>query len=656
MAVKLSWKFVALAAAFPIVLGGGLFALSHFEVIDFGLEDGDHSDHDDSTADEAMLHTCPMHPEVVQEGPGTCPICKMDLVPMKGSRAGAEKPEHDHAKHAKEPPVAAKSTTDGPLNGFDGMPAVGTKACCPVMQNEFTVHEGTESSEYLGKTYVYCCPGCKPTFEKDPEKHLEILAEHETPATATTKSPLNGFAGMPAVGTKAFCPVMQNEFTVNETTASSEYLGETYVYCCPGCKPMFEKEPEKYIEVLQKHAAGELPAPDQSTTSEEQSLQTGGSGKDVLIDPVVVQNMGVRVAPVEHGPIFRHVRTVGEVLVAEDHVSVVNLRFSGWIEHIFVDQTGQEVKKGQALFSVYSPELVAAQEEYLLAVRADGPESWLARSAARRLQLWGISKGLLKRVVKKGKSLRAITITAPRAGYVLHKNVLQGAHVNAGADLYRIGDLDRIWVNAEVYEYDAAWVNVGQPATMELSFQQGKTFEGAVAYVYPTLNPKTRTLTVRLEFENPGVNLKPGMLAIVRIETQRKDHVVTVPTEAVLHSGERRLVFVTKTYGRYEPREITIGLYGDNRRIEVLSGLVKGERVVTSGQFLLDSESQLQEAVQKLIDARLQAKSKGDYASDDAASSGGGSTYWTCGMCPQVVQDGPGQCPICGMDLVEKAR
>jgi Cu(I)/Ag(I) efflux system membrane fusion protein/cobalt-zinc-cadmium efflux system membrane fusion protein len=171
------------------------------------------------------------------------------------------------------------------------------------------------------------------------------------------------------------------------------------------------------------------------------------------------------------------------------------------------------------------------------------------------------------------------------------------------------------------------------------------------------LNPKSRTLRVRLEFENPGIDLKPGMLATVRIETRRKDHATTVPSEAVIHSGERRIVFVVKGYGKYEPREVVTGLTADNHKTEILEGLAKGEEVVVSGQFLLDSESQLQEAVAKLLAARLQAKKKHEYKDDDReAGDSGGVTYWTCGMHPEVVQDGPGTCPKCGMDLVEKRR
>jgi Cu(I)/Ag(I) efflux system membrane fusion protein/cobalt-zinc-cadmium efflux system membrane fusion protein len=222
--------------------------------------------------------------------------------------------------------------------------------------------------------------------------------------------------------------------------------------------------------------------------------------------------------------------------------------------------------------------------------------------------------------------------------------------------LYRIGDLRKIWVNADVYEFDAPWVEVGQRATMELSFQRGKTYEGSVSYIYPTLSEKTRTLKVRLEFENPGLALKPGMFATVQIEAQRRNDVLVVPTEAIIHSGTRQILFVATDLGKYEKREITTGLVGDRYVTEVLSGVEPGERVVTSGQFLLDSESQLQEAVQKLLEARLQAKERKAGAHPVSTSAEEGETYWTCSMHPQIVQEEPGTCPICGMDLVERKK
>ncbi|MBW1811091.1 MAG: efflux RND transporter periplasmic adaptor subunit [Deltaproteobacteria bacterium] len=384
------------------------------------------------------------------------------------------------------------------------------------------------------------------------------------------------------------------------------------------------------------------------------------SASVIKIDPVMVQNMGVRVVELKRGSISRKVRTLGEVEVAEDQLSVVNLRFSGWIEKIYADETGQAVKRGQALFSIYSPELLSAQKEYLLAYNASGKNSALARAAADRVLLWGIPRSVLDKVVAAQNVDRNLVVRAPRSGFILHKTVVAGARIKAGSDLYRIGNLKKIWVIAEVYEFDAPWIRVGQKATMELSFQRGKTFEGIVNYIYPTLTKKSRTLRVRLEFPNPGIGLKPGMFATVRIEAQRKDDVLVIPTEAIIHSGERQIVFVTKKIGRYEPREIVTGLVGDDRRTEVLSGLMAGETVVTSGQFMLDSESQLQEAVQKLLAARLQAKEAGLKTSTTehrhAEDEDRGTSYWTCGMHPNIVQEGPGSCPICGMNLVEKKQ
>ncbi len=390
----------------------------------------------------------------------------------------------------------------------------------------------------------------------------------------------------------------------------------------------------------------------------------------VIVDPVMVQNMGVRIAKVVKGPVSRHIRTLGEVDVAESEISVVNLRFSGWIERVYADETGQAIKRGQKLFSIYSPELVSAQKEYLLAYKINGLKSELTKSAAERLRLWQIPESVLKNIVRRRKVARSLVITAPRSGYILYKNIVDGARVIAGADLYRIGNLKKIWVTAEVYEFDAAWVKVGQNAKMELSFQRGKQYSGRVEYIYPTLNRKSRTLKVRLEFANPGIDLKPGMFATVRIEAQRKEDVLRIPTAAILHSGERQIVFITSAIGHYEAREIVTGLVGDSHVTEVLSGLAPGDTVVTSGQFLLDSESQLQEAVQKLLADRLQAKNQSktpaaaapemdhskmsEAESKPEPKSTNSEIFFTCPMHPTVVQDGPGNCPICGMNLVEK--
>lgn len=367
-------------------------------------------------------------------------------------------------------------------------------------------------------------------------------------------------------------------------------------------------------------------------------------GVTVSIDPVVVQNMGVRIGQVKREPLFRHLRTVGEVETAEDLVSVVNLRFSGWVVAIHVDTTGELVERGDPLFEIYSPELVAAQDEYLLALRAQGTDASLTRSARRKLDLLGLDPRELRDIERTGHAKRAVPIRAPRAGYVLHKSVVEGARVMAGQDLYTVADLSSVWVKAEIYEHDAPWLEEGQPARMDLSYQRGVQVEGSVAYVYPTLDAASRTLTVRLEFPNPDLRFKPGMFATVYIEFRRVDDAIVVPTEAVLHSGTRELVFVVVGEGRFEAREITTGLVGDRRLTQVISGLEPGDRVVTSGQFLIDSESQLQEAIAKLI-----ARRSGRADTEPAVSRN--DEIHACPMHPDQIAAEEGRCEVCGMDL-----
>ncbi|MDP8222420.1 MAG: efflux RND transporter periplasmic adaptor subunit [Candidatus Lernaella stagnicola] len=404
----------------------------------------------------------------------------------------------------------------------------------------------------------------------------------------------------------------------------------------------------------------DTPTPDDAAGMDtHEDHATDSAKKSIVIDPVTVQNMGMRVEHVERGDLTRTIRTLGEIDVAEDALSVVNLRFSGWVEQIYVDETGMSVKAGQPLFRIYSPDLVQAQEEFLQALTAAGTDAPLTESARTKLDLLMGGSWLSRHLEKTMKPIRSVSIPSPQSGFVLHKNVVRGSQAAAGQDLYRIGNLTKIWANVEVYEFDAPWIKPGQSARMELSFQKGKRFEGKVDYVYPTLNPQSRTLRARLVFPNPGLNLKPGMFATVWIDVEAKKNVLAVPTEAILYSGERQLVFVSTGGGKYSAREVVTGLTGNDHRTEILSGLEAGEVVVTSGQFLLDSESQLQEAVEKLLTARLEAKKKSAGDDENAGhdhNAMAADSYWRCPMHPEVVQDEPGQCPICKMDLVEKKK
>ncbi len=315
------------------------------------------------------------------------------------------------------------------------------------------------------------------------------------------------------------------------------------------------------------------------------------------------QLIGVRTATAQLRSLDRRIRTVGKVEVDETKLSYVNTKVAGWVKKLFVDYTGKEVVKGQPLLSIYSPDLVTAQEEYLLAIRAKAKETAgtnpdiaasqqsLIDSARRRLQLWDITDEQIAGLETSGKPQTEITLVAPQSGIVLEKMVLEGAYVMPGANLYKIVDLSSVWIMADIYEYEVPLVKVGQQARVTLPYYTGTSYDATVSYVNPALDPMTRTLKVRLSMHNPGMMLKPEMFTNVEIQVSSGKR-IAIPTEAVLDSGLRQVVYVEKKPGTYEMRQVKLGLRGD-RYVEVLSGIKAGEKVVTSGNFLIDSETQL---------------------------------------------------------------
>ncbi len=352
----------------------------------------------------------------------------------------------------------------------------------------------------------------------------------------------------------------------------------------------------------------------------ENEVKTSGGG--ITIDPVTVQNMGVRIAPVERMDFSAKVRTVGNVDYNETKLYIVTTKISGWIEKLYVNYTGQEVKKGQPLLEIYSPELVTTQEEYLLALKnlklvsgskfasiREGAES-LLKSSRKRLEYWDIPDAAIERLEKTGEVKKTINLVAPANGVVTHKNAVEGMKIKAGMQLYKIADLSTVWVYASVYDNEVPWVHEGQKAIMELSYNPGELLTGRVAYIYPYLNEKARDVRLRLEFPNPDLKLRPGMYANVTLEAHTIKDALVVPVEAVIRSGQRNLVFIAREGGRFEPREVTIGEEGEDGNIRIISGLLEGENVVISAQFLMDSESRLQEAIQKMLQEK-QNKRKG---------------------------------------------
>jgi Cu(I)/Ag(I) efflux system membrane fusion protein len=340
----------------------------------------------------------------------------------------------------------------------------------------------------------------------------------------------------------------------------------------------------------------------------------------VMVSPEKQQLMGVRIATVERRPMVRTVRTVGTITYDETKVTHVHSKIEGWIDKLHVNYTGKLVEKGQPLFTIYSPDLLATQQEYLLAVKArerfstssipevrSGGES-LVEASRRRLALWDISENQIRELEDKGEAQRTLTLYAPHSGFVIKKDANQGMRIMPDKELYTIADLSTVWVNVDIYESEIPFVRPGQRASVTLSYDPGTTFSGKVSYIYPYVDEKTRTAKARLDVPNPGFKLKPDMYVNAEIKIDGGRH-LAVPEEAVLDSGLRKVVFIDKGNGHFEPKEVKLGSKMDGH-YQVLSGLNEGERIASSSAFLLDSESRLGEAMAAM--AGMPGMSMGD--------------------------------------------
>jgi multidrug efflux pump subunit AcrA (membrane-fusion protein) len=394
--------------------------------------------------------------------------------------------------------------------------------------------------------------------------------------------------------------------------------------------------------------------------------ETAASSLLPTIDPVTVQNMNIHTAPVTRGPLRRTIRTVGVIEYNETSQADVTTKFKGWIEKLYVDATGQQVHRGETLFEIYSPELYSAQREYLLALEqgtnAPGGAA-LKASAGTKLKFFDISEEQIAELERTGQPSKTLRIVAPQDGFVVEKLVVEGQMVDLGMKIYRLADLGLVWVQAQIYEQDLPYVKLGQEATMTLSYLPDREFRGRVTYIYPNVDEKTRTAKVRMEFHNPGYFLKPGMFATVEVTSELEPSALLVPDMAILRSGERNTVFVALGGGKFEPRAVTLGPQAEHDMFQVLSGLKEGERIVISGQFLLDSESQLRESILKMskqggsvrVSERGERPSEGTAPTLNATNAPRSTIVkYICPM-PEHVSieyDHPGKCPICGMTLV----
>ncbi|HEX8042388.1 efflux RND transporter periplasmic adaptor subunit [Candidatus Deferrimicrobium sp.] len=475
-------RILVIAASVLVLLGLG--TLAFYKVPAFHLLLHPHAG-GDNAAKTADRYTCGMHPFVISDKPGKCPICGMTLTKIEGA------------------------------------PAPG------------------------GATAASSAPAAKPSGGA-----RKILFY---------RSPMNP--------------------TVTSPTPAKDSMGMDYV-------PVYEDEVSG--------GGGNLPE--------------GYAAVQVGVERV--RMAGIRSAPAVRETISHPVRAVGIVVPDERRIRRVQTKIEGWIEKLHTNFTGQLVTKGQPLLEIYSPELVASQREYLLALEMHDrmkenpyPEeremaAELVRSSRRRLELFDVPQSFISELERTKNPRRTVTLNAPVSGYVSGKEIFEGTRVMGGMDLLTVSDLSRIWIEAELYEYEAQFVRVGQTASLETVADPGGKLKGRVAFIYPTFSPETRTLKVRFDFPNPGLRLKPQMYANVSLDLHSMTGVV-VPDSALIESGVRVIAFVDTGGGSFEPREVKVGVRG-NGKAQILSGVQAGEKVVVGANFLLDSESKLRAALTKM--------------------------------------------------------
>jgi len=410
---------------------------------------------------------------------------------------------------------------------------------------------------------------------------------------------------------------------------------------------------------------------------------SGESGV-VSIDPVIQQNMNVKTAEVKSGKLHADVLTNGVLQPDEQKEYVATTKIAGWIEKLYINYTGQKVRKGDKLVKIYSPELVAAQQEYLTALAYDqamkstAAKSNLLANAVRKLELLDVSASEIQRLKASKKVKKYIILTAPFDGTVLSKDIDEGAKINRGTPLLKIADLSNLWILADVYEYELDKIALGQETKVTFDYLPGKVYEGKISFIYPTLDTKTRTIKIRIDLPNRNGELKPGMFASVDIKGKNLGTYPLVPEQAVLRSGRDNTVIIALGKGKFKPAQIELGAYS-NGYYQVLSGLQAGTKIVTSAQFLIDSESNLRAAlsgfsgadttkIKKMTDEEMKKMDKKEIQAGEKKTSelirtgvidlkaidknSDGMLYQDV-MDWNVISDKPGTCPVCGMKLRE---
>ncbi len=549
----------ALVALAGVILGAGGTALLTRRAAD-GHEGHDHGDAK-AAAPAKPKYLCPMHPTVVSDHPDSCPLCGMKLILAPAEAAGAAAPAKAAEKKPKYLcPMHPTVTSDHP----DSCPLCGMKLV--LAPDAGGAGEGAAGA--VAGQARYQCP-MHPAVQADHPEDCRICG-----MKLEKLSEGGGFE----------VPKGERKIVFWRSPMDPKQTSHT---------PRKDEMGMDYLPVYLDELQGDGPV---------QGLVT------VKIDPARQQLIGLATAPATTGTFSATLRTAGRVAVDETRVHRVNVKVGGFVEKVYADFVGQPIARGQPLFTLYSPELLAAQDELALALRTqqrlagaqgladDGRD--LVAAARRKLELWDVPAATVERLLQGGAPERTVAVLSPAGGVVVKKEVVPGQRLEAGAMPYEVWDLSSIWTLADVYESELRHVRVGAPATLTLKAFPGQEFKGRVAFIDPVLDPKTRTAKVRLAFPNPGGALKPEMFGEVVLGTPPRK-ALRIPADAVIDSGTRSVVFVAMGEGKFQPRVVRLGA-GDGTDVEVLDGLAEGEQIVTRANFLVDSESRLKASLQAL--------------------------------------------------------
>lgn len=508
-----------------------------------------------------------MHPHIVSEGPGVCTECGMGLSRLEGHNPGTVLPQLSNIY----------SSPDSPM----------------------WVHEGPGKDPNTGNDLIQITESRfyqAPASKQDTEA-IEMLSSDQDAGGGSGSLYTCGMHPDVLQEEPGICPLCGMDLTPISR---------------PGSRSGGERKVAYWVAPMDPNYVSETPGKSPMGMDLVPVYEDEVDETIVWIDPATIQNIGVTTTQVESRDLSVNLRTNGIVTIAEDNEYRINPKISGWIEKLYANRTGDRVRKGDPLLEIYSPQLVAAQEEFLVALsnvvmfshsyneRIKLSAENLVNSARRRLELWDISSVQIDELERSRKVSRTLTVYSPASGVVMHKNAVEGASVKAGMDLFNIVDLSEVWIEAQIFENELPWVSLGGSVEILSPYDSNLSLTGKVDYIYPYLDAKTRTVKLRITVANTSLNLRPEMYVDVNIQGLTRISAVAVPKSVVMHGGKRNIVFLALGEGRFIPREVQLGVETDNY-YEITAGLSAGNRVVTAAQFLLDSEAKLQEAIQQRL-------------------------------------------------------